>query len=98
MSATAGGTLFRVAEAAGQDRPDDSGEAAHGSTAEVGDGGRFQEGRHGGADAGTAIENRNGKIEIRMAAGDLTQRTLRTQRRKEEREDQDGAHANCEDE
>ncbi len=41
MPAAAGRTLLRTAEAAGQDRPNDAGEAAHGSAPEAADGGRI---------------------------------------------------------
>src|SRR6266550_3315900 len=61
MPAAAGRTLFCTAEAAGQNRPDDAGEAAHGSASAATDGGRVQKGSDGGANAGAEIRSKCGK-------------------------------------
>src|SRR5258708_39012007 len=74
MPTAARRALFRAAEVAGQDRPDDAGQAAHGSALETTDGGRIQEGCDGGANTGTAIENGNRNIEIAVAGWDRTER------------------------
>src|SRR5229473_2784500 len=69
MPPAAGGALLCPAEAAGQDRPNDAGEAAYRSAPESADGGRVQKGCDGGADTGTAVGNGKGKIEISQAGG-----------------------------
>src|SRR6202171_5104998 len=55
MPAAAGRPLLRAVEAAGQNRPDDAGEAAHGSASEAANGGRVQTRGDGGANAGAEI-------------------------------------------
>src|SRR6267142_1428484 len=57
MPTAAGRPLLRAVEAAGQDRPDDAGEAAHGSAPEAADGGRVQTRGDGGANAGAQIRS-----------------------------------------
>src|SRR3984893_12729821 len=64
MPAAAGRPFLRALEVAGQDRPDDAGEAGHGSASAATDGRRVQKGSDGGANAGATIGARkreNGK-------------------------------------
>src|SRR5712664_3763513 len=100
MPAEAGRALFCTVEAAGQDRPDDAGEAAHGSAPEAADGGRVQTWCDGGANAGATVGNRKWKIEISRAACEFnikaTEFTESEGKRRERR--QDGICASCENE
>src|SRR5216683_2157600 len=61
MPDPSGRTLLCAVEAPGQDRPDDSSEAANGSPPEATDGGGVQKGSDGGANAGAEIRSKLGK-------------------------------------